>query len=243
MIPKRSFFFFNLWHSSACQAFSLSCCLHQFSEARSQLPAIFRGVHLWRPCFLLCILLALCSSYWVVSYCVKGRGGYFLASLQQPLEERIEIKITGRKASGSMKGCGPEEALASKFMAFWRTQELDGDEEGKKQARQGAQGPSGVGVFGGLLASRSPFGGSWRSPTGVQRALPTLRSQNLLPPKLDPLQFCWAWLDQARPFLNYCLFLFAKIPLLGSGVISKAQLLQGINVWHSCLGHFFHHLN
>ena len=49
---------------------------------------------------------------------MKGRGGYFLASLQQPLEERIEIKITGRKASGSMKGCGPEEALASKFMAF-----------------------------------------------------------------------------------------------------------------------------
>ena len=111
--------------------------------------------------------------------------------------------------------------------------------KGKTQTRQGAQGPSGVGVFGGLLASRSPFGGSWRSPTGVQRALPTLRSQNLLPPKLDPLQFCWAWLDQARPFLNYCLFLFAKIPLLGSGVISKAQLLQGINVWHSCLGHFF----
>ena len=109
----------------------------------------------------------------------------------------------------------------------------------EKASKQGAQGPSGVGVFGGLLASRSPFGGSWRSPTGVQRALPTLRSQNLLPPKLDPLQFCWAWLDQARPFLNYCLFLFAKIPLLGSGVISKAQLLQGINVWHSCLGHFF----
>ena len=53
-------------------------------------------------CFLLC----------------ERKRGYFLASLQQPLEERIEIKITGRKASGSIKGCGPEEALASKFMAF-----------------------------------------------------------------------------------------------------------------------------
>ena len=54
---KEGFFLFNLRMS---RVFSLS--LHEFSVASSQLPAIYRAVHLWRPCFLLCILLASCSS-------------------------------------------------------------------------------------------------------------------------------------------------------------------------------------
>ena len=136
--PLRNVFSFQFATFDSC-LFIVSLSLH---DAGSQLSPIYRGVHLWRPCVLLYILSTLCSSYWVVSYCVKGRGVYFLASLQQPLEERIEIKITGRKASGSIKGCGPEEALASKFMAFWRTQELDGDEEEKNASK--ARGPRAV---------------------------------------------------------------------------------------------------
>ena len=171
--PQRNVFSFQFATFDSC-LFIVSLSLH---DAGSQLSPIYRGVHLWRPCVLLYILSTLCSSYWVVSYCVKGRGVYFLASLQQPLEERIEIKITGRKASGSIKGCGPEEALASNFMAFWRTQELDGDEKEKKQASKGPKGRPGLGCLVGFWPPGARLAALCEVPPGFNGRCPLFEAK------------------------------------------------------------------
>ena len=123
------------------------------------------------------------------------------------LQGRIGIKIMGRKAEGggSIKECGPGEALAS---SSWHSQgrgELLHKIVGREKSEGAEQARAGRGWWAvGLVEAR------WRLPrlparwTGKGGGPPwgwNRSSSNLLPPKLDPLQFYWAWPDQARPWL------------------------------------------
>ena len=123
-------------------------------------------------------------------------------------------------------------------MAFWRTQELDGDEEEKNASKEGAQGPSGVRVFGGLLASRSPFGGSWlrshRGSTGAahsSKPKPLAAKTGPAPVLLSlagsskafskSLLFCWSlkyscWDLESLERRTYCRSSISDIPGLGT---------------------------
>ena len=111
--------------------------------------------------------------------------------------------------------------------------------KGKTQASKGPKGRPGLGCLVGFWPPGARLAALGEVPPGFNGRYPLFEAKT-------SCRQNWTRSSSAEPgwikqglFLNYCLFLFAKIPLLGSGVISKAQLLQGINVWHSCLGHFF----
>ena len=111
----------------------------------------------------------------------------------------------------------------------------------RREKRKQARGPRAVRGWGVWWAFGLPepvwrlLAKSHRGSTGAAHS----SKPKPLAAKTGPAPVLLSLAGSSKAFSKLLPFLVAKIPLLGSGVISKAQLLQGINVWHSCLGHFF----